>query len=101
MTFYIDVYAATSKKRFIELYSKAIADEMDKDLNRAVKLIKELLPGIIPAITVKPGVPPSFEFEFKGTKKNVTSILDDVYEAIPKYTRRKKKKAVVVFFDCM
>jgi len=97
LTFYIDVYAATTKKKFIEIYARAIAREIEKDLSKALKLIKDLLPRTIPTVRVKPEGLPEFEFDFKGTARNIQGILENVYEAIPKYAKQKKKKAVVVF----
>ena len=97
LTFYVDLYAVTSKKKFIEIYARAIAQDMEADLNQAALLLKNLLPRIIPKLIVKTEGLPEFEFEFKGTAKNISAILEDVYEAAPKYARKKKKKAIIVF----
>ena len=97
LIFYVDLYAVTSKKKFIEIYARSIAQQIEPDLNKVAILLKNLLPRIIPKLVIKSEGLPQFEFEFKGTVKNISEILEDIYEAVPNYIGKKKKKAVVVF----
>lgn len=94
---YVDLYAATSKKKFIEIFSRAITNAIEADISKIVALIKDLLPRMIPKIIVKPEGLPELEFEFKGTAKNITLILEELYEAVPKYIKKRNKRAVIVF----
>ncbi|MFH1362025.1 MAG: ATP-binding protein [bacterium] len=97
LTFYVDLYALTSKKKFIEIFARAIAQELETDLNKLARLLQNLLPRILPKLIIKNKGLPELEFDFKGTAKNITASLSDIYEAIPKHIKKKKKKAVVVF----
>jgi len=97
LVFYVNLYAATSKRKFIEIYARAIAHGTKGKLEKVIEQLKALLPALIPKIVIsQPGVP-EFEFDYGRKTKNLTPLLEDLYEAVEKHARKNKKRAVVVF----
>ncbi|MFC1495990.1 ATP-binding protein [Candidatus Margulisiibacteriota bacterium] len=93
---YADLCAATSKKKFIEILTGAIAKAIEGDISKIAKLLKQLLPRIIPKIIINTEGLPGLELEFKGTKRNISLILDELFELVPKFIKKKRKQAVIV-----
>lgn len=98
LTYYINLYSATSKHKFIDIYGRAITKGMSATkIEQAINLLKNLLPHLIPKITINPPGLPEIEFDYGKKVKSVAPILEDLYEAVEKYARRKKRSAVIVF----
>lgn len=97
LTFYVNLYAATSKRKFIEIYSRAIARGTRGKIEQVLDQLKKLLPRVIPKIVIKPPGLPEFEIDFSEKAKGLSPILEDLYVAIEKYARKMGKQAVVVF----
>lgn len=93
---YIDLFWATSKEKFIELYAKALAKNFRSKIKTALSSIKSLLPRLVSKVIVTSDGSLDFEFSFDIRKEEVP-ILEDLYEAVHKVASVKKKKAVVVF----
>ena len=95
LTFYIDLYPAINKQRFIEIYAGAISAGISGGFKQIAKKLKEYLPRIIPKM-VMDGQTVQFEFEFDRTT-NISPHIDDLLEAVKKIADRQNKSAVVVF----
>jgi len=95
LTFYIDLYPAINKRKFIELYAGAISSGLPGGVRQVVKKIKEYLPRIIPKVVMEEQSV-HFEFEFDHTS-NISPHIDDLFVAVKKVADQKKKTAVVVF----
>ena len=95
LTFYVDLYPAINKRKFIELYAGAISSEIPGGVRQVVKKIKEYLPRIIPKVVMEEQSV-HFEFEFDRIS-NISSNIDDLLVAAKKVADQKKKTAVVVF----
>jgi len=95
LTFYIDLYPAINKRKFIEIYAGAISSGLPGSVRQVVKKIKEYLPRIIPKL-VMDEQSVHFEFEFDRTS-NISPHIDDLLVAAKKVADQKKKTAVVVF----
>jgi len=95
LTFYIDLYPAINKKKFIEIYASAITSGIPGGVRQVVKKIKEYLPRIIPKVVMDDQ---SFHFEFEFDRSsNISPHMDDLFNAAKKMADQKKKTAVVVF----
>ena len=94
-TFYIDLYPAINKQRFIEIYAKAISAGLPGKVSRIAKKLKEYMPRIIPKV-VMDDQSMRFEFEFDRTA-DISPHIDDLLEAVAKASVQHKKNAVVVF----
>ena len=95
LTFYIDLYPAINKRKFIEIYAGAISSGLPGGVRQVVKKIKEYLPRIIPKLVMEEQSV-HFEFEFDHTS-NISPHIDDLFVAVKKVADQKKKTAVVVF----
>ena len=95
LTFYIDLYPAINKGKFIEIYAGAISAGIPGGARQVVKKIKEYLPRVIPKIVMDDQ---SFhlEFEFDRTG-SISPNIDDLLCAVNKEAERQNKSAVVVF----
>ena len=95
LTFYVDLYPAINKQRFIEIYAGAISSGISGGFKQIAEKIKEYLPRIIPKV-VMDGQSVHFEFEFDRAT-NISPHIDDLLEAVKKIADRQNKPAVVVF----
>ncbi|MBW2034174.1 MAG: ATP-binding protein [Deltaproteobacteria bacterium] len=95
LTFYVDLYPAINKTKFIEIYAGAISNGLPGGVRQVAKKIREYLPRIIPKV-VMDGQSVHFEFEFDRIS-NISSNIDDILVAAKKVADQKKKTAVVVF----
>ena len=95
LTFYVDLYPAINKGKFIEIYAGAISAGIPGGVRQVVKKIKEYLPRIIPKVVMDDQ---SFhlEFEFDRTG-SISPNIDDLLCAVDKEADRQNKSAVVVF----
>ena len=95
LTFYIDLYPAINKGKFIEIYAGAISAGIPGGAREVVRKIKEYLPRIIPKVLMDDH---SFhlEFEFDRTG-SISPNIDDLLCAVNKEAERQNKSAVVVF----
>ncbi|MBL7218317.1 MAG: ATP-binding protein [Desulfobacteraceae bacterium] len=95
LTFYVDLYPAINKGKFIEIYAGAISAGIPGGVRQVVKRIKEYLPRIIPKVVMDDQ---SFhlEFEFDQTG-SISPNIDDLLCAVDKEADRQNKSAVVVF----
>lgn len=97
LTVYVDLFPATSKEKFISIYAKAIAENLVTKTKKALLVIRQFLPRLIPRLVVKTDGGAEFEFAFDSHSKSHMTIFEDLYEAVYKIARRRKKQAVVVF----
>lgn len=95
LTFYVDLYPALDKEKFIEIYARAIAAGLPGRMTAMIKRLNEYLPRIIPkAVMNEQSI--HFEFEFDRTS-NISPHIDDLLAAAKKAADRHQKPAVVVF----
>ena len=95
LSFYIDLYPAINKQKFIEIYSRAIASGLTGKTSRIVKTLKEYLPRIIPKVIMDDQ---SVHFEFGFDRSgSLSPHVDDLLKAGQKLAEQRKKNVVVVF----
>ena len=95
LTFYIDLYPAINKHRFIDIYARAITSGLSGKASRIVKKLKEYLPRIIPKVVMDDQ---SIHFEFGFDRSgSLSPHVDDLLEAAKKIADEHNKNAVVVF----
>ena len=97
-TIYIDLYKATSLNKFLELYSREVALSVENKAEKAVRLIKEFLPGLRPKITVDGEGNAGIGIDYINSKRDVLKLLDEIYD-LPQKLAAKKKKNFVIAFD--
>lgn len=97
LTFYVNLYAATSKRKFVDIYARAVASGTRDKLDRVIKSLKELFPRMLPKITLGEDGAPEIGFDYDRRPREISPLLDDLYGAVEKYAVRKKKRAIVVF----
>jgi len=68
LTFYIDLYPAITKQKFIEQYASGISKGLKGKKETILQIIKELIPRIIPKIVVTSKSEWKFEFDFDRVK---------------------------------
>jgi len=95
LSFYVDLYPAVNKHKFIEIYARAISAGLTGKTPRIVKKLKEYLPRIIPKVVMDDQ---SVHFEFGFDRRDsLAPQIDDLLEAVKKAADQHKKNAVVVF----
>jgi len=97
LLFYIDLYAATTKRKFIDIYARAVANGTRGKIQAVIDNLKIILPKLIPKVVIRSEGTTDFEFDYGRKIESLTPILDDLYESIEKYAKAKKKRAVVAF----
>ncbi len=97
ITIYLDFFQIYSLERFIEVYSKIIAEKADTKLEKIMDFLKQNLGNIIPSITVDNSGNPKLQIDFLRQRKMINSILEDVYELPVKLYKKKKKRILIVF----
>lgn len=95
---YLDLYKVTSLHKLLELYTREIALAVETKLERAIRFIKEVLPGLRPKITINADGNPSIGIDYVTSKREVLRFLDEVYD-LPQKLALKKKRNFVVAFD--
>jgi hypothetical protein len=95
LTFYIDLYPAISKRKFIEIYAGAISAGIPGGVRQVVKRIKVYLPRIIPKVVMDDQTF-HLDFEFDRTG-SISPNIDDLLCAVNKEADRQNKSGVVVF----
>ena len=79
ISFYIDLYPAINKQKFIEIYAQAISSGLPGKASRIVKKLKEYLPRIIPKVIMDDQ---SIHFEFGFDRSgSLSPPVDDLLEA--------------------
>lgn len=95
LSFYVDLYPAVNKQKFIEIYARAISTGLTGKTSRIVKKLKEYLPRIIPKVVMDDqSVHFEFGFDHRGS---LSPHVDDLLEAAKKAADQHNKNAVVVF----
>jgi len=93
---YIDLYKVTSLHKLLELYSREIAMVVETKLEKAIRFIKEVLPGLRPKITISADGIPSIGIDYVSNRQEVLKFLNEVYD-LPQKLALKKKNFVVAF----
>lgn len=79
LSFYVDLFPAVNKQKFIEVYARAISSGLPGKTSRIVKRLREYLPRIIPKVVVDDR---SVQFEFGFDRRDSLSPhIDDLLEA--------------------
>lgn len=95
---YIDLFPATSKARFVEIFATSVTRATAGKIQEIVDMIKEYIPGF--KFVVRPegeGVDMGIEIELAKNKKDLDDTLNRLYDLPQKIADKKKKKIVVVF----
>jgi AAA+ ATPase superfamily predicted ATPase len=96
LTVYIDLYKAPTLRHFTEQYAKAVVEVVEGKLERMVKSVPRILPGLRPKLDPNPDGTLSFSVEYIAREKEVFQILTEVLEYPEKASIRKKKRFVVI-----
>ncbi|MBW1714839.1 MAG: hypothetical protein JRJ77_03295 [Deltaproteobacteria bacterium] len=96
LTAYIDLFKAPTLRHFTELYAKAVVEATEGKLERMVKAIPRILPGLRPKLDPNPDGTVSFSVEYIAREKEVFQILTEVLEYPEKASIKKKKQFVIV-----
>lgn len=96
-TIYLDFYQIYSKERFIDLYSKAIANVTASKMEKIIDFFKRNVKNVVPSITVDVNGKPILQLEYSNRKSTISKLLEDVYQLPQRLAVEKKKKIVVVF----
>jgi len=96
ITVYIDLFMATSRDKFIDIYARAVAKSIEGGVEKIAKAVKKLLPRVLPKIIIRQGQAADFEFSYD-IRTDTKPILEDLFEAISNYAGKRGKKAVVCF----
>lgn len=94
---YIDLYKVTSLHKLLELYSREIGLAVTTKLERAIRFIKDILPGLRPKVTIDPEGNASIGIDYVSSKRDILRFLDEIYDLPQKLALKKKKNFVVVF----
>jgi len=95
---YIDLYKATSLHKLLELYAREIALTVETKLEKAIRLIKEIMPGLRPKVTINAEGNASIGIDYVASEREVLKFLDEIYD-LPQKLALKKKKNFVIAFD--
>jgi len=95
LTAYVDLFPATSRARFIEIYAGALSQASRGKLEEAISFLREIIPT--PKIVIRPNGVPGIEIELRRTRKDDEALLQSVLDAPQKLAERKKQSAVVAF----
>jgi len=98
LTAYVDLYRAPTLRHFTELYARAVVEVVEGKLEKMVKAIPHILPGLRPTLAPNPDGTLSFSVEYIAKEKEVFQILAEVLE-YPERASIKKKKQFVVIID--
>ena len=95
LSFYVDLFPAVNKQKFIEIYARAISSGLTGKTSRIVKKLKEYFPRIIPKVVMDEQ---SVQFEFGfDHRDSLSPHIDDLLEAGKKVADQHNQNAVVVF----
>lgn len=97
-TVYLDLYRAASLRQLLELYARGIAGAAETKVEAVLRLLKEILPGLRPTVSLAPDGTPSIGLEYAVRDRDVLELLEQVYEA-PERIAKKRKRRFVVAFD--
>lgn len=98
LAFYLDLFPVTNISDYVKIYAQALTSaEPPSRIRKLVDLLGKIVPRLFPEVVLKPkgGIEISFDLERIFRKKEL--ILEDLYEAPHRLSKKKKKKAVVVF----
>lgn len=93
LTFYVDLYPAITKEKFIEVYAKGISRSLTGTKENILRKIRNLLPRLVPKIVIKGEGLPDFEFDFD--RRNMEPLLVDLLNVVKNRVDMEKKSAVL------
>lgn len=96
LTAYVDLYRAPTLRHFTELYARAVVQVVEGKLEKIVKAIPRILPGLRPVLAPNPDRTLSFSVEYIAKEREVFQILSEVLEYPEKASIRKKRQFVVI-----
>jgi AAA+ ATPase superfamily predicted ATPase len=96
-TIYLDFYQIYSKERFIDLYSKAIANVTASKMEKIIDFFKRNVKNVVPSITIDEDGKPKLQLEYSNRESTVSKLLEDVYQLPQRLAVEKRKKVAVVF----
>ena len=97
-TAYVDLYRAPTLRHFTELYAKGVVEVVEGKIEKMVKAIPRLLPGLRPKLEPNPDGTISFSVEYVAREKDVFQVLTEVLE-YPEKAAVKKRKPFVIVLD--
>lgn len=93
---YVDLYRAPSLEKFLGLYCRSVAAQMETTLDKLAKFFRETLPRLRPKISIDAEGAPSVEIEPVLVRRNVLEALEEVIDLPQKIAVKKRRRAVVV-----
>jgi len=95
ITIYADLYSVLTEEDLVRVYAKAVAESLFGMAHKALRQAGEFFKCIRPKLTIDEQGKPTYSIDVE--KKDTLPFLEDVLEAVKRYTHGKKKKAAVVF----
>jgi AAA+ ATPase superfamily predicted ATPase len=96
---YVDLYPATSKEKFADIFASAIAKAKAGKVDEIIQVIRDLIPPV--KLIVRPEgaseMQGGVELELSKVKGDVDSMLTKLYDLPEKIAKKKNKKLVVIF----
>ena len=98
LTVYVDLFAATSKKKFADIYASALASGTETKLEAMIRTLRDLL-GVMPKVALRSDkLPVEVAVELGLRRADVDVVLEKLYDA-PQHIAKRREKQVVVVFD--
>lgn len=96
ITVYVDLYPATSKEAFINIYAKAVAQSLGHPTRRILGVIRKWLPRFLPKLVLDSDGKAQLSFDFTNDRLYKEGFKD-LLEAVHHRATQEKRNAVVVF----
>jgi len=94
-TVYVDLFRASSIEEFVDIYAKSLFASIEGGVEKAIRLIKEMLPSLSPEVTIDEEGKPSLSL---GLKRAKARYMEDIFD-LPERIAKKRGRRVVVAFD--
>lgn len=94
LSVYVNLYAVLKEEDFITAYATAVAKALSGPLEKIVNNLKSIFKSIRPKIVLNPQGETEFGIELV---KDMDIMIEDVANAVIRYSEKHKKRVVVVF----
>jgi len=95
LTVYVDLFRASSLDELADLYAKSIFASVEGGIEKAIRMVKELIPSLSPEVSLDQEGKPTLSFGLKhGREKNLEEMFD-----LPERIAQKRGQRMVVALD--
>ncbi len=96
ITVYVDLYPATSKEAFINIYAKAVAHSLGNPTSKILGIVRKWLPRFLPKLVIDSKGALQLSFDFTNDRL-YREGFKDLLESVHRRATEEKRNAVVVF----